>query len=38
MFEKLSPDELNDPFKIITKKISSKLLGSLEYRFNKIVP
>ena len=38
MSEKLSSDKVNDSFQFITKKISSKLLGCLEQRLNKIVP
>ena len=43
IFDKLLPDELNDSFKVITKKkkkkkkMSSKLLGCLHYRLNKVV-
>ena len=38
IFDKLSPNEVNDSFKVITnKKISSKLLDCLQYRLNKVV-
>ena len=41
MFDNLTSDEFNDSFKVITKKteiMSSKLLGSLQYRLRRVVP